>query len=256
MTREVHRIPPAPRRSVRWSTALWNRWPFALFGFLFSVYGGLITLMLTFHAAGKPSDDRALDAGALTAEAKVLDVVPGHAVLPSGAHAVQVHYSFSTSQHELFGKSFAAEGVHAGDRVTVEYLAERPEVNRVADGRLYLLADWATPAFTLTVVPGVLFWVIWFVGVLRMRALLVHGDVAVAKIHSVAQIPWVVPSMLLARFSFLDRNAHGVAGRHWVRERSSLGERLLTNPDSLAVVHDRKHPWRHRLIIPEEFAKA
>lgn len=256
MTREVHQIPAAPRRSIRWSKVLWHRWPFAMLGFLFAVYGGLVSMMLTFHAGGKPSDDAILNIEPTIAEGRILEVQPTRARLPSGNDAVRAHYEFDHGGAKTFGKCFAEPGLAPGDAVTVEFSAEKPEINRIVGGRLYLLADWAGIARWITIVPGALFWALWILGVVRMRRLLVHGDVAVANILSIDPVAVVVPSMLDVKFSFLDRHAKAVEGRHWVRERAPLGERLLANRRPLAVVHDRHNPHRNRLVIPEEFAAS
>ena len=52
MLQEIRKIPPAPRE-VRWRAVLWHRWPIALVGFVFAVYGGVFTLMLYFAAGGR-----------------------------------------------------------------------------------------------------------------------------------------------------------------------------------------------------------
>lgn len=254
MTREVQQIPLAPRHSVRWSAALWHRWPLALMSFLLTVYGGLWTLMLFFASAGKPIDDARLDSSASIVRGIVVEVDDTNAQMPDGTQSVRIHYRFPIDGNDVYGKSFASIGPKPGDAIDVQFLAGAFHVNRASGGRISLLGDFVTPAFSITVIPGVGLLLAWVFGVARTRHLLVHGDVAVANLVEVRRVPLVVPTMLEIRFTFRDRSATEQAGRHWVRERSPLGARVLSQPSSIVVIHDRELPQRYRLIIADEFA--
>ncbi len=233
---------------------VWHRWPLVPLAFFLLIYGGLWTLMLFFASAGKPIDDRKLDTDAQTIQGLVTRVESTETFMEDGSEAVRVNYEFSVESTRMFGFSFAAIGPRNGDTVEVQYLADAPHVNRIAGGRLSLLGDYVTTTFIITVIPGVAVLLTWIVGVLRLRDLLVHGDVAVAHVLAVRTTAWPVPVMLRVHFSFRDHRARECTGHHWVRARSRLGLRLSTSPSSIAIVHDRDQTHRHHLVIADEFA--
>lgn len=255
MTREVHQIPPAPRHTVRWTIALWYRWPLAVGAFVFGLYGGLWSLMLFYASAGKPIDDAKLDTQGVQIEGRVLSVKPVQAELRD-APADRVDYEFQPPSEPFrrLGFCFVTRGLSSGDPVRVEFLEDATHVNRIVGGRISLLGDWVTPALWISLLPGGACLIIWLLGVLRTRDLLVHGDVARAQIVSQQPVPWVVPEMLSVGFAFRDRHAVERTARQWVRARSRLGQRIAGSARAgLAVIHDRERPDRHRLVIADEF---
>jgi hypothetical protein len=254
MTREVHEIPPAPRR-VRWSAALWHRWPLAFLGFVLAVYGGLIGVMLNYSDTGGLSrTDRLLDAGARTAPAVVLRIEETSARFDSRP-AVKVFFSYAEqSGQRSLGECFAAAGMFQADGSAVaEYLSV--EHSRLRGGRATLarvsglLQTW----LLLVVLPGATCLLLWAGGVLRLRQVLGNGDVAVAELQSLRRLPWLLPTMLAVEFEFRDRSAARCRGRHWVRAHSALGRRLAAGPAHAAVVHDRVRPRRCRLVLADDF---
>lgn len=93
VSRQVHDIPPSPRH-VRWSAVLWRRWPLALAGFVMAIFGGLVTLMLTYHRAGSAAaDDGRLDEHGVETTARVTAITPSPAHL-GDEPAVKVEYTF------------------------------------------------------------------------------------------------------------------------------------------------------------------
>ena len=253
MTREVREIPPVPR-PVRWSAVLWFRWPLALCAFLLGVYGGLWTLMLYFASSGKPLDDVKLDRGSTVTVGSVTAVVsvPETIYLPPAEHAV---YTFVDADgHARDGKCFVLpDAVDVGASVDIEYVGVSPEINRIRGGRIGRLPDYVTPAFRLTVIPGLAFLAMWLYSVLRMRRVLIFGDAAVAELTEIRRLPVINPGTLAVSFRFRDRRARITDGRHWVRERSALGQRVLEATTDMVVVHDRRRPRWHRLVVAEYF---
>jgi hypothetical protein len=254
MTREVHEIPPAPR-TARWRVVLWFRWPFALVGFLLGVYGGLWTLMLFFHASGKPRDDAILDRAPArtTGIVSAIDPAPARDGIAPVDH---VSYEFVDAKGvRRDGRCFVAhDRFLVGQSAEIEFANDQPHINRIQGGRLGLLSDYLTPVFRFVFLPGIAAALLWICGVLRIRRVLVYGDIAVAEILEVRRLRMVTPGMISARFRFRDHRARLRDGWHWVHERSALGRRLLERPTHLAVVHSRRQPAWHRLVVPEYFA--
>ena len=156
MTREVHDIPPAPRR-VRWRAVLWHWWPMAFLGFVLAVYGGLLTLMLYLAAGGKPSDDRRLDQECEETSGRVVRVEALHGRPP------RVHYDFQVTlrngnQFLQSGTSFlpGSESLKAEDPIQVEYLQTEPHKNRAKGGRLVILPPLLLMFFYGAFLPGLL----------------------------------------------------------------------------------------------------
>jgi hypothetical protein len=253
MTREVHDIPPAPRL-VRWRAVLWHRWPLAGMGAFLAVYFGLVALML-FHArGGKPRDDSRLAHSPHRTEGRVIAVRDSHATW-DGEPAVVVTYRFTLpgeSPHEA--ECFARHGRFAvGDRAPVRFLADETHVHCLEGGRLSLVGDWLTPVIALFVLPGLLCLLLWLQGVFALKAVLRDGDVAVARIVDVAPVRLVLPAAYAVRYEFRDHRAETRTGRHWVRARSTLGERIAARARRAIVVHSRVHPQHSRLVLAEDF---
>jgi hypothetical protein len=263
MKRDVQNIPPAPRR-VRWSTVLAFRWPLALLaGLLAFCPGGVLTWML--FLARDENDDYLLDRGPTErVDAKVLEVLPEGA--NDGPKCERATYEFvfrrprSSDPFRFEGASFVATGaVHAGESVKVDVLTTDPSASRLVGGRanLQLVGFHPEVWFYGMVLPGAAMGLFYLFGALRLRRILVHGDVGVATGLAVARVRRIVPEMWSVRFRFRDRNAVERAGRHWVRAHSALGQRLHRIADgsgeNLPVLHDRRRPRRCRLVLPDAF---
>jgi len=274
MMREVHGIPPAPRR-VRWRAVLWYRWPLALAAFVLAIYGGAFTWMLFLAHGAKPSDnerlDRAQELGQLQhAEGEVTSLLGFGAEFPRRPAELHGQPSEHWSYHftvptvggnlSLFGHCFApaVDHLRVSQTVTVEYLAEEPQLSRIVGTRLDLLPWWVRPGLWLRVlvVPGGLCLLLWFTSALLLRHMMALGDVGVARVTAVRRLRFVVPGMLVVHFSFRDHHADERHGRHWVRVRSPLGGRLRL-PDQvgerLPVLHGRRWPQFSRLALPADF---
>jgi hypothetical protein len=258
MRREVQHIPPAPR-TPRWPPVLWARWPLAFLAFLGAVYGGVITLMFVYAWGGKPSDDGWLDRVGRSVEGQVTEVDVG-AVRVEGRPVARVRYEFHPSEREAMpGEMFLPAGRYRVDqRVQVEFVPDRPHVNRIAGERLSQLADVSRSTWRWFVLPGLAAALLWFAGVLQTRSLLRHGDVGVAELLDVRPLPFVVPCMLRVRYRFRDHRARERGGQHWVRARSCLGHKLAATqaPAHAPLVHDRDRPWRSRIVTVEDFVVA
>jgi hypothetical protein len=291
MSRELRDIPPAPRR-VRWRAVVWQRFGLGLGGAVLLGYGGILTLLLWI---GDRSSHYALASAEL--DAGPVRVVDGEVVAVEarntwrGQPADLVSYRFGSGGDQQRGRSFTAPGLaQVGTSIEVEHLDGDPGLSRVLGGELYARPAWQEAALRVTVAPGAALLAAWWLGVLRLRRTLRRGDSAVAEPYAVRRLTFMVPTMLEVRFRFRDRQARVREGRHWVRARSELGERLTTTgrrtiedggrvlgrpvrpgstppvPDwrierstdlpRLCVVHDRGAPQRHRLVAAADFEHA
>jgi hypothetical protein len=191
-------------------------------------------------------------------------------VLPEGANdgpqSERATYEFmygrpgSPEPTRWEGASFVATGsVHAGESAKVDLLATDPSANRLVGGRANLQLSGFHPEvwFYGMVLPGAAMGLFYLFGALRLRRILVHGDVGVATGLGVLRVRRIIPEMWSVRFRFRDRNAVERAGRHWVRAHSALGQRLQRIADgsgeSLPVLHDRRRPALCRLVLPDAF---
>lgn len=252
---EIQAIPPA-QRLVRWTAIVTYRWPLGLSGAFLAVYGGLVALMLFHVQSGKLHDDARLDAAAITTDAHIVEVRPVDTSLVEGHAAVRLTYEFHTDGKRHEGHSFGANRDYVEGQVgQVELLADSPEINRFAGTRICLLGDMVSPVLTFAVLPGLILLGLWALGAVALRRMLSTGDVAAAEPIRVERVPVVVPTMLRAHYRFRDHHARWRVGRHWVRARSELGLRLSEVPSRFAVVHDRAHPERSRLVLAQDFAQ-
>lgn len=254
MSREVHEIPPAPR-IVRWRAVLWYRWPLGFAGLFMTVYFGLFALML-FHArGGKPQDDTKLDASPHRTRGTVITVETTTATL-EGAPMDLVTYRFTLPGQPDADESrcyLPAGRVTAGAQVDVVYVADETHINRIVDGRISLLGDWLTPVLGLLVAPGLLCGLLWLQGVHSLGNLLRYGDIAAAEVTQVQAVRFVLPTMLAVSYRFRDHHAQPCQGKHWVRRRSALGERLQVRSRRVAVVHGRRRATHSRLVMASDF---
>lgn len=227
--------------------------------------------MLWLARGALASDQRRLDAGpTVQVPATVVAVDPplqaaGRPVpWPDGIDRCAVHYAFRYREQTLPGSSFAPLGAYQpGATALVELLPNEPNRNRLVGSLIYLERGWLQPEpwFALTVVPGALLLLGWLAATSQLRTVLMHGDAAVAIVETVRPVPWLLPQMLDVRFSFLDHRARPRRGRHWVRAHGALGRRLLQHTRGGAtlrvpLLHDRRFPQWHRLVLPEAFARS
>lgn len=267
MMHEVRSIPTAPRR-VRLGPLLAHRWPLLLLGGLCMATGGLLAWMLFLAAGGKPSDQYRLDQGpTVSATATIVRVddplreggqlVPWH----DGVPRQTVHYTFRYRDQDHAGQSPTGIGGYlVGDAVAIELLPDEPNCNRIRGSQLHVKRAWLQPGSWLVglVVPGALVLLGWLAGVFQLRQVLVHGDVSVGQVSAIAPVRWVLPPMLQVRFEFRDHRAQLRRSRHWVRQHSELGQRLLHQLhtgwfEPLPVLHDRRLPQWNRMLLPLDF---
>ena len=255
MPAEVQRIPPAPRR-VSWGRVLGYRWPLAAATFALSVYGGVVTWLFFLANSGVFVEAERLEQGA---RAAVVAVV--RAVATDAEASQRVDYEFYADGQTWTGTSRVPGGTwREGQGVPVEYRLGTPTLNRIAGAPVKLRAPQFNPThtFLLLVVPGLLLGLGWLVGVLRLRHVLVHGDVGVAQVLEVRHVRFCLPESLSVRFTFKDHRAQTRTSRHWVRVHSRLGARLLQridreSPERVPVLHDRRFPQHCRLVLPAYF---
>ncbi len=253
MTREVHEIPPA-RRSVRWGSLAAVRWPLGLAGGVLAVAGGLVAWMLLL-SRGVLADEADLDRGAVRGHATVTGVQATDARI-DGVPAERVTYSFETDDGIAIADQLCwarRDQFAAGSVQPVEYLATRPEVNRLIGARLCLLTDRAGAVFRWVCAPGLLLLLLWAAGVWRQQRMLAAGDVTVALPTRIERVAGIVPVTLRVHYRFRDHNARWCEGWHWVRARSELGGRLTAMRRELVLVHDRRRPELNRLVIASDF---
>jgi hypothetical protein len=268
MKRDVQSIPPAPR-NVRWSLVFAFRWPLALIAIILGGYFGVWTWMLLLAHGGAVGDDERLDTGnVVRVEGKVLLLRPERGTI-QGEPAEVVDYEFrygmpgSPEPTTWKGASFARAGQFQRDQlVTVQLLAAEPNRSRIVGARANLTPATVSPTLWLwiLVLPGFGFGIVYLLGVLHLRRILVHGDVGIAAILRVRKVPFVLPEMWMVQFRFRDRHANELTSQHWVRAHSRLGARLRRAADgsgeSIPVLHERNAPKRCRLVLPEDFPTA
>lgn len=259
MQHEIQDIPPTPRRP-RWRALLWHCWPVAFLGFVFGVYGGLLTLMVSLYMGGKPRDDLRLDRGSVETTGVVQEVEGGSLDAQGRRLPMRLRYRFEAREGmELSGRSFLERpGTQVGDRIQIEFLADAPHISRAAGGRLsstFGITLWSIFAYGVFL-PGLLAIAVWFGLVLRLRRVLRYGDLAAAQVDDVRVIRFVQPGMLRVAYRFRDRRAQQIETWHWVRRRSVLGQRIEARPHRLAVVHHRDRPQLSRLVMADDFLPA
>jgi hypothetical protein len=230
---------------------LWHWWPVAFLGFVFGIYGGLITLMTALAAGGKQSDDLLIDAEARTVEGRVEKIDQDG----TGIEPMRLSYTFTLPNgQERFGRSFLRRpGTAEGDRITIEYAASKPYVSRAKGGRLNLAPRLDHLFFWVLLLPGLLLISTWAIAVLRLHHLMCAGDVGIAELRAVETLPFIVPSMIRVTYSYRDHRARQRIAAHWVRARSALGQRLVAQPTHLPVVLNRSGRGVSRLVMADDF---
>jgi alkylated DNA nucleotide flippase Atl1 len=205
-------------------------------------------------------DDARLDRGpCLAAIGRVTALRETEIDIEPGEPAVIATFTYTPEgeEWEERRRCYAAASLCTiGNEVDVEYLADSPHTARIVGGRLTMQPDLATPWIVIVVVPGILAALAWFAGVLRLRHMMRHADIAIADQYEVKRGVWSVPETLEVRFWFRDFRARRVVGKHWLRARSAAGEPLAFGPapTKLAIAHDREAPERwHRVVHPDDF---
>lgn len=253
---EVRDIPPAPRR-VRWRKVLGYRWPLAAATFVLSVYGGVITWLFFLANSFLFVDADRLERGPREPVEAVVRAVKDI----DGSKAQVVDYEFYAEGHNYTGSCRVVEGAwREGQAVPIEYSKGNPNLSRIRDTQVDVRAKRFDPgqSFALLVVPGLLLGIAWLAGVMRLRSVLMHGDVGVATILDVKRVRFCLPECVSVRFQFKDRRAQDRTSRHWVRVHSPLGARLVQMMEmgrfeKSPVLHDRKAPQHCRLVLPSDF---
>ncbi len=244
---------------MRWRKVLGYRWPLAAAMFLLAVYGGVITWLFFLANSFLFVEADQLEH---SQKVRVEAVVRAVADDSRGGEPVQrVDYEFYSEGHVFTGTCRIVGGAwREGMAVPVEYAGGNPNLSRVRDAHVEVRAKRfeASNTFALFVVPGLLLGVAWLAGVLRLRSVLMHGDVGVAMVLEVRRVPYCLPECLSVRFSFRDHSAKDRTSRHWARLHSPLGLRLLRmleqdRMDKVPVLHDRNVPQHCRLVLPEDF---
>ena len=252
MTREIHDIPPSPR-AVLWRAVLWHWWPVAFCGFILGVYGGLWTLMWVLAMGGKQADDLLIEVRREVVTGTVTRIEGGPD--NEGSRPMRLSYVYTTeSGDQRSGRGFLdLPGVGIGDPIPIEYSATQPHVSRPEGGRIAMVPPLDQVFFWLLLAPGMTCIATWLLAVLRLRRLMIHGDVAVAEVMTIDEIRYVLPTTLRVVYSFRDHSATQRMASHWVRGRSDLGMRLTSNPKQIAVIHSRDGRGASRLVMATDF---
>ena len=264
MMQEVRSIPPAPRR-VRLASLVAHRWPLFAVGGPLVVLGLLVAWLMFLQSGGLMSESARLDRDPkAVVDGEVTHV--RHAGAWDGQQWDEVRCEFTFSpgtgpSSNLFCSSFVgAEKYTVGSSVTIEVLVDEPNVSRVQGGIRAQDREWLHARFwiwTMTV-PGVLLLLGWLAGLLQLRQVLVHGDVSVGRVTTIANVRFVLPEMLRVTYEFRDHHALVRVNSHWVRMHSPLGERLVKQMhtgwlEPMPVLHDRRMPRWNRMLLPRDF---
>ena len=262
MSRAIQELPPAPR-AVRWRAVMGCAWPLLFLGFVLGIYGGAIGVMFLFHRQGKAQDDADLDRAGTVVHGKVVDILPiprtpPHGQLQRVEHEFVIPFGASKfGPLRQRGSSFVSgRNLAIGDRVDIEFVASRPEVSRIAGGKISLAPDPFDFHLRYVLMPGLACLVLWSWFVLRARRLLTLGDVAAGDVLAVRRVPVCIPDMVRVHYSFRDRTAQLRTGTHWIRAHGRLMQWIdafVNAPHAVIVVHDRKNPRHSRLAVPDDF---
>ena len=259
MMREVHHIPPAPRR-VRLRPLLAHRWPLLAVGGALVVLGCLFAWAMFLHEGGKFSMAPRLDQGPTRRVQGTVKAVAPPMELERQAWQ-HVGYDFEWRGVSLSGASFTrADLLRVGDTVDIEVLEAEPNISRIAGSMLHVDRIWLHARFWIgaMVVPGALVLLGWLAGLFQLRQVLVHGDVSVGRVLAIRPVRFVLPEMLRVAYEFRDHRATARKNSHWVRVHGELGARLVQQMQtgllqSMPVLHDRRLPHWNRMLLPQDF---
>ncbi len=262
MKREVHAIPPAPRR-IRMRPLFAHRWPLLAIGGTLVVIGGLLAWLMFLQSGGKMSDGLRLDRQPkAVVDGRVTSVRPATWDGVAGQDIVYTfQHTLDGTTTNLHGSSFVPGSDRAvGQTVQVEVLAEDPNVSRISGGLLQVDRAWLRAQFWILAmtVPGTLVLLGWLASVFQLRHVLVHGDVAVGRVTGIRPVAIVLPEMLRVDYVFRDHRAKDRRNHHWVRVHGALGARLLAQLrreqyEDMPVLHDRRLPQWNRMLLPQDF---
>jgi hypothetical protein len=156
-----------------------------LFGGIWFVVGAGLGVL--FLQMGNPLHDSRLSRNCEVAEGTVTEVTLKRTTRVNGRPPWVIEYRFTEGGQEWEGRSFTldrkvAARTTVGRSIEVEYLSDKPTVNRAKSTRasVFPAAVFLVPLF-FAVVGGIIF--LWGkVKVLRLRSLLVNGEAAVAAV--------------------------------------------------------------------------
>lgn len=244
-------LPPKPPRRPRLRTVLHTRW-------LAGLYGGLslLTLLVIIIAyASYGADltsfaDEALDRSSATVQGEIIDIEPT-SLLIGGSTFLSLHYRFADLSGKLQqSRSLLRESpLEPGDSCWIEYLRDDPLTSRLRGTTRQIQAPLLDLVIRWILLPGIVLFMFWLQGVLRLRGLLSSGLATHAKITRLGRNRWLSPPQLRVEYSFLDHQGGEHHGQHWVAMRSSLGQQLdRENLSTPAVIYDEANPKRSRLV--------
>lgn len=250
MTSETAAIPDPPRE-VRWKTCLARRWVLGLIGGLFALAGLAVLVASWLQAGNSPFDDSVLDSGAWTASGTI------HAVEELANGTWQVRYEFESAGHDVLGASYArtrASGMRVGEPCKIEYLPDRPDINRMRGTSRALFDEQRSTLVTVLVILGMIALYTWIRGALSLRIALREGRLTTAQVIEAKVLRHVNPRPVRVHYRFEDALGMEHIAIHCVGVHTELGRNLLdTAPREHPVIHDEGNPAISRLVHAEDF---
>ena len=247
---------PDPPRSVRWRAALAWRWPLG-FGtaILFCIASAVVGSFWLGSDWDLPFDDYALDSGAETWQAQVVEVSPQPQSTPTRL-LYQVRYTFDLGDgRQRFGVCYAASRreFSQGELKDLEYLSGDPNIHRLAGTTRAISTVWMPGLVGSVWLPLLLILLWWFRGAFRLRYVLGNGTAAVAEILSTRNLWFINPSQLSVNYQYPDRYGQLRKGHHWVRRSSAMGKLLVGGQEHMDVIYDELRVNVSRLVDARDF---
>jgi hypothetical protein len=103
--------------------------------------------------------------------------------------------------------------------------------------------------------PGLVLLGFWFRSVLRLRVMLREGSLVQAEILEARRVLGLNPPHLRLRYRLRGDAGHVHEHTQFVRVGSTLGKRLLDQPATVAVIHDRNDQAFSRAVDAEDFVR-
>jgi hypothetical protein len=250
-------IPGAPR-DVRWRTCLGRRWILGMFGILFGCSAVVILVFALLDAGSSPLDDSLLDSGSWTATGKITAVEE----VETGWSGVvwRLDYSFEVKRGEILGTSYASERSHSmrvDEQCTVEYVHEKPEINRIEGTQKAFFSPVASGLASVFAILGIIGLHLWLRSALRLRIALREGRLTTAQIIEARLLRFVNPRPVSVHYRFQDNLGMEHIAGHWVGSKSKLGRQLISDePREYPVIHDEGNPAISRLVHAEDFIRG
>ncbi len=222
--------------------------PLLFGGIWFMVGAGLGVLFLHI---GNPLHDYRLSRSCEIAEGTVTEVTLKRNTRVNGRNPWVVAYRFTAGGQEWEGRSFTLHRTVAGRMklgrpIDVEYLADKPAVNRAKGTRasVFPAAVFLVPLF-FAVAGGILF--LWGkVKVLRLRSLLVNGQAAVAAVTGRSKVASVrAQRRRPVRISYEFEDSRGMTWGGVARVYFLPPGLDLTSINEVKIVYDRHEPGRN-----------